>query len=558
MELPDYIKNRYWKDYLPEGITLNLDIPKDLSLCEAFNEYTLKNGDKTFILYENIEYTFKEIQELTKKFSNALIDLGVNKKDIIALWLPNCPEFVISYFATLIIGGSVTVISSLYVAREAAFQINDSGARFLIMDEKFLNHYEKFDNKASLEKIILVNLEKESSNEPLAANQVYFKTIIDEVSELDALLEVEINPKEDIAVIQYTGGTTGIPKGASLTHYNIISSCFHLAQPSEYMKENFLKSDIVAISVLPWYHIFGQAIEMVSSILLGTKLIVLPSFDIKKITEIIKRYQPNTFFGVPTMYITLLNSPLSKDLDISCLKYTHVGASPMPIEAEKQWEKRTGFMMCEGYGLTEASPGVCFSPSWSKKKEGSCGQPLPNTLVGTISEEMEFLPIGRAGELVISGPQVMVGYHNRPEENEEVFFEAGGYKWLRTGDFARIDEEGYIFILDRVKDMIKYKGHSVYPREIEEILYEHPSVLECSVIGIEDPIKGEDIKAYIVLREEYKNKIRDQDIIDWSKENLAAYKYPRIVECVESLPKSPVGKILKKNLREIEKNKTKN
>jgi len=223
----------------------------------------------------------------------------------------------------------------------------------------------------------------------------------------------------------------------------------------------------------------------------------------------------------------------------------------------KAWEKKTSFALGEGYGLSETSPTVTNSPPWARKKFGSCGHPVANTLVGIVNENLEFLPIGDAGELVVSGPQVMKGYHNRPEETKKVFFEAGGYQWLRTGDYAKMDEEGYIFLLDRVKDMIKYKGHSVYPREIEEILYEHPAILEVGVVGMPDPVKGEEILAHIILKPEYKGKITEQEIIDWSKEQMAAYKYPRIVKFVNSLPKSAVGKVLRRVIREKEAKKFK-
>ncbi len=557
MELPDYIKNRYWKDYLPAGVSIEIELPEDTSLGDLFKKYTEDYNDKTFIVYDNKEYTFKHIQELTIRFANALLNLGVNKGEVVALWLPNCPHFIISYFATLIIGGSVTAISPLYVARQGAYQIKDSGAKFLIMIDRNLPYYKSYENDFSLEKVILVNLEGGTPIKSETDKIVYFNTLMDQNPEPIPTPEVKFNPKKDIAVIQYTGGTTGLPKGASLSHYNVVANSLQLKQVSDYLQDKFLKEDVVSIFVLPWYHIFGQIVELVSALFLGSKAFVLPGFDIERIFEIMKKYKPNSLFGVPTMYINLLNSSLDKDVDISCLKSTHVGATPMPIEASKEWEKRTGFALGEGYGLSEASPAVANSPPWSKKKPGSCGHPLTNTLVGIINEGLEFLPIGDAGELVVSGPQVMVGYHNRPEENKKVFFEAGSYRWLRTGDLAKVDEEGYIYILDRIKDMIKYKGHSVYPREVEEVLYEHPAVLECCVIGVENPIKGEDIKACIVLREKYKDKVSEQEIINWAKENIAAYMYPRIVEFVSNLPKSPAGKVLRRRLRENETKKKK-
>ncbi len=550
MELPDYIKNRYWKDYLPAGVTLEIDIPEDISIHDIFKKYTNDYSGKTFIIYDNKEYTYKDIQELTIRFANALLNLGVKKGDVIALWLSNCPQFIISYFATMIIGGTVTAISPLYVAREMAYQVKDSGAQILIMTDSFMHQYKSYETDLSLKKVILVNIGHGTHVKPEKDNIIYFNYLMEKNPEPSTLNEVKINPKEDIAVIQYTGGTTGIPKGASLSHYNIIANGLQLKQVSVYLKEKFLKEDIVSIFVLPWYHIFGQVVEMVSALLIGSKAFVLSGFDVEEVHEIMKKHHPNSLFGVPTMYLTLLNSLTSRNGDISCLKSTHVGATPMPIEAAKEWEKKTGVAMGEGYGLSEASPAVANSPPWAKKKPGSCGHPLANTLIGIINEKLEFLPIGNIGELVVSGPQVMVGYHNRPEEDEKVFFEAGSYKWLRTGDLAKLDEQGYIYLLDRIKDLIKYKGHSVFPRVVEEVLYEHPSVLECCVIGVKDSALSENIKAFIVLREEYKNNIKEQEIIDWAKENIAAYMYPRILEFVDSLPKSPAGKILKRRLRE--------
>lgn len=556
MDLPDYIKNRYWKDYLPAGITLEIDIPEDISLGDIFQR-GVEYGDRISMVFYGKEYTFIELDNLTRRFAGALLKLGVKKGDIVALWLPNCPHFSISYFSILSIGATLTAISPLFVAREMSYQIKDSGAKILIILDRFFQQYNKVKDELPLEKVILINIEGQTPKEPETNKIVHFNTLMDQNPEPIQSFEIEINSKEDIAVIQYTGGTTGLPKGACLSHYNIIANILQIKQISDYMKEKYLKEDIQSISVLPWYHIYGQTCELAVGPLIGAKGIVLATFDLGQIFEIMKKYKPNTMLGVPTMFINLLNSPLSENVDFSCLKYVNVGAAPLPIEIAKEWERRTGFAIGEGYGLSETSPDVTTSPPWAKKKLGSCGHAVASTLVGIINEKLEFLPIGDEGELVVSGPQVMIGYHNRPEENKKVFFEAGGYKWLRTGDFARLDEEGYIFLIDRVKDLIKYKGHSVYPREIEEILYEHPAVQECAVIGVKDPIKGEDIMAHIILKNEYKGKITEQEIIDWTKENMAAYKYPRKVKFVRSLPKSAIGKILRRVLREKEVKKRK-
>lgn len=558
MELPDYIKNRIWKDYLPDGITLEIDIPEKISLVDIFKNGAEEYGEKIVSIYFGIEFTFKEIDSLTRRFISGLLDLGVKKGDVVALWLPNCPQFTICYFAIISIGATLTAISPLFIAREMAYQIQDSGAKHLIMIDRFYSAYKQAKKDISCENVILVNVEGKTPKLEEKDEIIHYNTLMEKypepLLEIDDL-EVEINPKEDIVVIQYTGGTTGLPKGASLSHYNIIANILQIKQISDHMKENYLKDDIKSISILPWYHIYGQTCELAQNPISGSMGYILPTFDVPKIIELIKEKKVNTMLGVPTIFINLLNHPLSKDVDFSSLKYANVGAGALSAEHFKAWEEKTGFPMGEGYGLSETSPTVTNSPPWAKKKPGSCGVPIASTLCGVIDENLNFLPIGEPGELVVAGPQVMVGYHNRPEENEKVFFEAGGYRWLRTGDFAKMDEEGYIFIIDRVKDMIKYKGHSVYPREIEEVLYEHPAIQECAVIGIKDPERGENIMAQIILKKEYKGKITEQEIIDWSREQMAAYKYPRIVKFVRSLPKSAIGKVLRRVIRDKEAKK---
>ncbi|MFX0178845.1 MAG: long-chain fatty acid--CoA ligase [Candidatus Hodarchaeota archaeon] len=560
MELPNYIKNRYWKDYLPPGITLEINIPEDISLLDIFKKGAEQYGDKVSMDYYGREFTFNEMDLLTRRFTSGLYELGVKKGDIVAIWLPNGPYFSFAYFAALSLGATITALSPLFVAREILYQLEDSGAAFLVMIDRFFGQYERVQDKLNLKKVIVVNVEGKVPDIPETERVIHFNTLMEQNPEpiSDSKLDIQIDPKNDIAVIQYTGGTTGLPKGACLSHYNIIANMYQMMQITNYMKEEFIKDEFINLSVLPWYHIYGQTCELAQSPLIGSKGYVLATFDIPKILEIIEKYKANLMLGVPTMFINLLNYPESKNVDFSSLKYANVGAGSLPAEIFKAWKEKTGFEMGEGYGLSETSPTVTNSPPWARKKYGSCGHPVANTLVGIIDENLNFLEIGEPGELVVSGPQVMLGYHNRPEENKKVFFEAGGHRWFRTGDYAKLDEEGYIFILDRVKDMIKYKGHSVYPREIEEVLYEHPAILECSVFGIPDPIKGEEITAHIILKTEYKGKITEQEIINWTKENMAAYKYPRIIKFVRSLPKSAVGKVLRRILREKTQKKKKN
>jgi len=292
----------------------------------------------------------------------------------------------------------------------------------------------------------------------------------------------------------------------------------------------------------------------------NSEAVVFAQFDPEAILDAINTFRPWLWLGVAAMLIALLNHPKAAETDFSSLVYANMGAGPTPVEYMKKWKEVSGHPLSEGYGLTEACPVTHTRNAiiFGEIKEGSIGPPIPSTLAGIVDPETnEFLPIGEIGELVVSGPQVMKGYWKRPEETEDVFFEAGGYRWLKTGDIARMDEDGWFYIVDRTKDVIKYKGHSVYPREIEEVLYQHPAVLECAVIGVPDPQTGENIKAFISLKDEYKGKVTEQEIIEWSKKQLAAYKYPRMVEFVDAIPKTIVGKILRRVLREQEAEKRK-
>ena len=551
MELPDYIKNRSWKDYLADGITIEVDVPEDMSLIDVYKYNDENFPDHVMLDFFGKEFTTKQLDLLTRRFAAALKDLGVKKGEVLALWLPNCPQFSITYFAAVYLGATLTAISPLFTGRELAYQINDSGAKYLIMIDRFAREYEKVADKVSLSKVIILNVMDEEIVVPETDKIIHYDKLLEKYQE-PLEFDAKINPKEDIAIIQYTGGTTGLPKGALLSHSNIVSMLWAIKQGSDYMIENYLKENIIALSVLPWYHIYGQACELLAGCLFGSKAYVLPSFDLQRIAQVIREGRPNMILGVPTMFVNILNSPHMKDVDMSSLKFANCGAGALPDELALEWERRTGFRMAEGYGLSETSTGAITATVWSKLKRGSVGHPFANTLIGIVNENLEFLPVGGEGEVVLSGPQVMVGYHNRPEENKLVFFEAGGYKWLRTGDYGRLDNEYYLFLLDRIKDLIKYKGHSVYPREVEEVLYEHPAIQECAVIGVPDPIKGENIKAFVLLKKESKGKVTEQDIIEFTKENLAAYKYPREVQFVRSLPKSGVGKILRRTLREKE------
>lgn len=555
-KLPNYVKKKIWLKSYPPGYPQKIKVPKK-SLPEVFREVAEKHGDVVSTIFYGKEYTRKQIMEMSDRFATALHNLGVRKGDVVAIYLPNSIHFMVAYYGILNIGATVTAISPLFVPREVAYQLNDSGAETIVTIDLFYNNVKQIKDETKLKNVIVCNL--------LGERLQVEREDLDKILNFDELIQknppnppkVKINPTEDVAVLLYTGGTTGLPKGAMLTHYNMLANALQIKPITEMLNKKLGIERTVAISVLPWYHSYGQTVEIVAGALLNILGICFSQFDPVPILEAIQKFRPNTFIAVPAILILLLNHPKSREVDFSCLKYLNMGAAPTPLELARQWQQLSSNPLSEGYGLTEASP-VTHSRCAQLFGDvpGSVGPPILNTLAGIVDPDTnEFLPIGEMGELVVSGPQVMKGYWNRPEETAKVFFKAGGVRWLKTGDLARMDENGHFYIMDRTKDIIKYKGHSVYPRELEEILFENEAVMDATVIGVPDPEAGEQIKAFVVLKPEYKGQVTEDDIIYWCREHMAAYKYPRYVEIVEFLPKSMVGKTLRRVLREQETQK---
>lgn len=560
LKLPDYIKKKIWLKSYPEDIPPEVKIPKNKSLPEIFTEAAEKHGEQITVNFYGKEIRRKQTDEWSKRFATALHNMGIGKGDVVAIYLPNSVQFIVSYTGILRTGATVTTINPMFVPREIAYQLQDSGAETLITMDMFYNNVKQIKDETRLKNIIVCNL--------LGERLQIEGEDLDEILNYDELIEktppnppkVKIKPTKDVAVLQYTGGTTGLPKGAMLTHYNLIANAHQIAPASKALLKRINEDKARAISVLPWYHIYGQTCELV----FGACELVdrettcnFTQFDPAQVLDAIQKYRPNTMVAVPTILTFLLNHPKANDTDFSCLKYLSMGSSSCPIELFRKWEEVSGNPLSEGYGLTEASPATHTRPALLfGDVPGSVGPPIPNTLAGIVDPDTnEFLPIGELGELVVSGPQVMKGYWNRPEETEQVFFNAGGKKWLKTGDLARMDEKGYFYIVDRTKDIIKYKDHSVYPRELEEVLFGHEAVMDVSVIGVPDPEVGEQIKAFVVLKPQFKGKVNEDDILYWCSEYMAAYKYPRYVEFRDSLPKSLVGKTLRRVLREQEAQK---
>jgi len=477
------------------------------------------------------------------------------------------PQFVITFYGTIKIGATATPMNPLYTAREVAHQIKDSGAKILVALDMFSEHVEEALKEVDIDAVIYTGIEDYLSTFKAWIYRTFMKkekAPIDNTKRFrwrDVIKNVEasaprpdIDPVNDTVALMYTGGTTGVPKGAELTHYNLVSN---VLQIDAWLFRGRKKVDRY-VGILPWYHIYGMTTVLHSAIYGAGTIIIFPRFDVKELLEGIQKYKANVFHGVPTIYSVLVNYPEITRYDLSSIEACVSGAGPLPVAVAKKFEELTKGRIREGYGLTETSPVTHVNPIYGKYKVGSIGLPIPNTLAAIADPDRPvFLPPGEVGELVISGPQVMKGYYNRPEENEKVFFEKYGRKWLRTGDIAKMDEEGYFYIVDRKKDLIKYKGYSVYPREIEEVLYEHEAIVEAAAIGVPDERVGERIKAFVVLKNEYRGKISADDIINWLKDKLAPYKLPKEIEFRDSLPKSAAGKILRRVLKEEEIKKIK-
>lgn len=557
-----YIASKPWLKIYDPDVPHEIDIP-EIPLYKILDDTYSRYADHTAFIFLGRQVSYKEFFEASERFGRALVDkFNVKKGEVIAIYLPNCPQFAIAYYGIIKVGGVVTPVNPLYTARELTHQINDSNASILIALDLFKDNVEEAVKNTNLKAVIYTGVEdylpgikaflykafKKKVKVSTDGEFYYsFKTLL--ATHEPNAPRPEINPKDDVAALMYTGGTTGVPKGAMITHYNFISNIYQI--DAWYMRGT--KGRERYIGLLPWYHSYGQTAVLHAAIFRAATIIILPKFDMKELLTSIQKYKADIFHGVPTIYSLLINYPDVKKYDLTSIAACISGAGALPVAVAERFESITGGKIREGYGLTETTPVTHVNPIFGKNKFGSIGVPVPNTLAAIADTEKPiFLKPGEIGELVISGPQVMKGYYNMPEENKAVFFEKYGYRWFRTGDIAYMDEEGYFYIVERKKDMIKYKGHSVYPREIEEVLYKHEAVAEAAVIGIPDPETGERIKAFIVLKDEYKGKVSAEDILKYLKNNLAPYKVPKEIEFRDSLPKSTVGKILKRVLREEE------
>ncbi|WP_077214182.1 long-chain-fatty-acid--CoA ligase [Bacillus dakarensis] len=553
-----------WLKHYPEEIphTLNYrnePIQNDL-------KYTAEEfPDKAAIHFMGREINYKTLYRYAVKFAAYLQELGIEKGDRVAIMLPNCPQSVISYYGILMAGGIVVQTNPLYMERELQYQMSDSGAKMIITLDILYPRVMKVMQQTDLEHIFVTAIKDFL---PFPKNVIYpfiqkkqygFSVQVKHEGNQHLFMEIMKQPskelkdlsfdfEEDLALLQYTGGTTGFPKGVMLTHKNLVSNT---AMCEAWLYKCQRGKEIV-LGFLPFFHVYGMTTVLILSVRQGYKMVLLPKFDMEAALKTIQKQRPTLFPGAPTMYIGLLNHPDIGKYDLSSIHSCISGSAPLPVEVQQKFEEITGGKLVEGYGLTESSPVTHSNFLWDRPRvPGSIGVPWPDTEAAIFSLDTgEPLPPGEIGEICIKGPQVMKGYWNRPEETAQTLKDG----WLLTGDLGYMDESGYFYVVDRKKDMIIAGGFNIYPREIEEVLYEHPNIMEAVVAGIPDPYRGETVKAYIVLKEGA--DITEKELDAFARKHLAAYKVPRLYEFRNELPKTAVGKILRRALVDEEKQRT--
>ena len=563
MEAKARYQEKPWLKFYPSGVPDAIEIP-DKSLPQVFDEVAGKYSGKDAIIFYGNKISYGKLKEEVDRFASALHGLGIGKGNKLALYLLNSPQYIIAYFGALKAGATLTPISPVYTSIEVKHQLQDSEAESIVCQNFLYDNVERAGVK--LKNVIITDIgEYLPTSKKLAGKSVlgrYGKTEAISPKAIESLgfhqfqkllkkyppnpPKIEINAKEDIAVLPYTGGTTGLPKGAVLTHRNLLAcqmQCLAFMPTLEQGKE-------VIPALLPFYHIYGQVVVMLNGLTMGATLILFTTPDLDEVLDSMDRYKATTFFSVPTAYQFLKDYDKTGRFNWKSLKIITSGADTLHESTVKDWERRTGSKIQEGYGLTECCAVSHLNPL-GRPKIGSFGVPLPNVIAAVVNHETnELLQPGEIGEMILHGPNIMKGYWKRPEDTKDSLIELDGKIWLKTGDLVKMDDEGYFFFYDRTKDMIKYKGYSVFAREIEEVLHQHPQVKAAGVLGVPDPTVGQIIKAIVVLQPEARGKLSEEEIIKFCAEHLAHYKVPKIVEFRGELPKTDVGKVSHRELRE--------
>ena len=557
-------QDKPWLAHYEKGVPESVEF-EEKCVPEFLERSASKFPDNMALLFQGYKVTYRELKDMVDRFATCLHDFGIRKGDSVAILLPNVIPCAVSYYAILKIGGIAVMNNPLYSDRELEHQFNDSGAKLLITLDLLGNRMIDLRPKTQIKQIVyasignylpfpknllfpLVAKKKKLAADVKPAEDVFkWKEVLAKSSPNPPKVELSF---DDTAMYQYTGGTTGVSKGVTLTHGNLSKN----VQQSRAWFPSFNEGEEIMLGALPFFHVFGLTVAMNFAIFMGWGDILVPKPQPEQLLEAIGKFKPTFAPLVPTMYIGMLSHPNINQTDISSIKGCFSGSAPLPLEVIKDFEDKTGAVIVEGFGLTESTPVTHINPfAGGKRKVGSIGIPIPDTecRIVDLNDGITDMPVGETGEIIIKGPQVMQGYRNKPEETAETLKDG----WLHTGDIAMMDEEGYFFIVDRKKDMIISSGYNVYPRDIEEVFFEHPKVQEATAIGVPHPTRGEQVKVFVVPKEG--ETPTEEELMEYCKTKLAKYKLPTEIEFRVELPKTNVGKVLKKNLRaeEMEKRK---
>jgi long-chain acyl-CoA synthetase len=551
------MEEKLWYKHYDKGVPREISYP-EVPLYALLEEAANKYPNSACTIFKGATITYKEMDELTDRLAAGLAELGIRKGDRVGIFMPNTPQFVIAYFAILKLGGVVIATNPLYTAREIEHQVNDAGIEIMLVMSNFYNTIKAAQPKTRLKTLVVTNLKeylppvlsflftlakekKGGFRIQLQEGDIWMKDLIARHKPEDRP-KVDVSP-DDMALFQYSGGTTGTSKGAIALHRNLVANAMQIRLWMPDAKDG----EETVLMGIPLFHVYGMVAGLLFAIRTGAGMVMVPNpRDLKDVLENIQKYRTTIFPGVPTLYNALNNHPdvIAGKYKLDSIKACISGSAPLMRETKEKFEKLTGGKVFEGYGLSEAPTATHCNPLNGENRTGSIGLPLPSVdaRIVDLDDGVTVLPPGEIGELVLKGPQVFKGYHNMPTETQNTLRDG----WLYTGDIARMDEDGYFYIVDRKKELIKPGGYQVWPREVEEVTMEHPKVLDVGVAGIPDAYRGETVKAWVVLKPG--ESITEEELKAWCKENMAVYKVPTSIEFRSELPKTTVGKILRREL----------
>ncbi|MAE51776.1 MAG: dicarboxylate--CoA ligase PimA [Micavibrio sp.] len=563
-------KTHPWLAHYPEKPDWNLEIPNK-TMLDAFDETTRKHPDKTAMDFMGKTYSWGDFQESVNRFACGLQKHNIRKGDKVGLFLPNCPLFLIAYYGILKCGATVVNYNPLYSSGELKHQIEDSETKIMVtldlsalypMAHRMLEESSldtliigKFTDMLSFPKNVLFPLLKAKDQAKPDFNDPRIHRLDTFLQNEGACNTPDLDPKNDVALLQYTGGTTGTPKGAMLTHRNLYANALQCLVNFPDEQDHYRM-----LGILPMFHVFAMTVTLNLPVLAGFEIVTIPRFDLKQALKAIHKKKPHFMAGVPAIFNAMNNCDDISSYDLSSLQFCISGGAPLPVEVKKSFEKKTGCVVCEGYGLTESSPVTNVNPPFGENIPGSIGMPVPATIIEIIDKDDKVtpMPLGERGELCVRGPQVMKGYWQNEEATNETLRPTGeGDVRLHTGDIAIMDEKGYVYIVDRIKDMIITNGYNVYPRNIEEAIYAHDAVEECIVAGLPHEERGEIVKAWIKLKNG--KTLNEKDLLAFLEDRLSRLEMPKLIEFRdEALPKTMIGKLSRKDIVAEETQKQQN